>query len=218
MEAECLELVGRENLKNHRLYKSGHFEIQDLASQRICLLSDISSGQRVIDGCAGAGGKTLHLAALMNDIGSIYASDIELARMRQLSMRKNRAGIKIIKQIEQKTLLLKKGIADRLILDMPCSASGTIRRKPEIKWHLTKDRLNKMIDTQRSILKAHSLLLKKGGLLTYATCSVFKCEGEEQIKWFLNEHFNYRLIEEKRFYPHIDDTDGFYMATLKRLS
>ncbi len=212
----CLELPGRQNLQHHKLYKSGHFEIHDLASQAVCNMSQVEKGLTVVDGCAGAGGKTLHLSALMQNTGKIYASDIELYRMKQLKLRSQRARAHNIDQIKQSVLREKKEFADRVILDMPCSASGTIRRKPEIKWHLTANRLNKVIQIQRDILEKHANLLKIDGLLTYATCSVFKCEGEEQVQWFLQGHDNYSLVEEKRFFPHIDDADGFYIAVMKR--
>ena len=212
-----VELSNKENLKNNDLYKYGHFEVQDYASQKVCTMSSIEPGMIVVDACAGAGGKALHAGALMQNKGTIYAADIHLKRMNQLGTRARRGGVRNIDRMEQSDLLKKNSFADRLLLDMPCSSTGTFRRKPELKWHLTQDRLQKFVNLQQTILEDHMHLLKVGGLLTYATCSFFKKEGEEQIRWFLDRNDRFELVKEQRFFPHTHNSDGFYVAVLKKI-
>ncbi|MCP4120392.1 MAG: RsmB/NOP family class I SAM-dependent RNA methyltransferase [Bacteroidetes bacterium] len=211
---DAMLMKGKHKLTNNPLYTKGHFEFQDIASQQVAIYSDVEPGMLVIDACAGAGGKSLQLSALMQNEGKLLASDKYPERLKQLEFRAERAGVRNVRLIGQVGLLDYKGQADRVILDVPCSASGTIQRKPEIKWNVTRTSLNELLDVQASILQTYSSLIKSDGLITYATCSVFRCEGEEQVSKFLENNPEFKLIKEKRFYPETDHSDGFYIAVL----
>ncbi|MCB0501174.1 MAG: RsmB/NOP family class I SAM-dependent RNA methyltransferase [Bacteroidetes bacterium] len=213
---KSLCLINRENLKNHPLYLKGYFEIQDWASQQVALNANIHEGQLVVDACAGAGGKSLHLAALLQKTGRIIASDFNAHRLKQLQYRMKRAQAHDIEILAYDQLKQFKGKVDRLILDVPCSATGTIRRKPEIKWNVTEKIFKSYITAQQEILIQQAVLVAPEGLLIYATCSIFKAESEDQIQWFLSQNSNFELMEEHRFLPHLNQCDGFYIGILKR--
>ena len=217
-DSHAFELLERKKLANHNLYKKGYFEFQDLASQHVGIMADVVPGMTVVDACAGAGGKTLHLAALMKNRGILYCADKYPRRMEQLTYRYKRAGVKIVRRVEMDSLTELAGKADRVILDAPCSATGTIGRKPEIKWRVTHKDLKRIIDVQKEILETNCMLVKPGGKLIFATCSVFKCEGEERVAEFLSGHSEFELAAERRFYPAVDRSDGFYIAVMNRLS
>ncbi len=216
--SDALVLTNRENIRHHKLYRKGHFEIQDYASQQLAYFADLQPNNLIIDACAGAGGKTLHLAALKRDGGRLIASDFEYDRMKQLRFRMERAKAKEIEIIKFDQLKTFENNVDRLILDAPCTATGTIRRKAEIKWNLQPKTLQKYIDIQQKILTEQSTLVKIGGLIIYATCSIFKSESEDQVKWFLENNPNFELVREQRFFPHKDDCDGFYIGVLRKNS
>lgn len=213
---DALVLPGREPLMRHRLYEAGHFEFQDLASQHVAAGSDIRPGMAVADACAGAGGKALHAAALMNNEGVVYASDRFAHRLKQLRFRAERAGATCIDVIDEATMASLKGAVQRLLLDVPCTATGTIWRKPEIKWQATPAMLENLLGTQREILDRYAPIVAPGGLLTYATCSILKAEGEDQAGRFLAGHPEFSLASEQRLLPNTHRTDGFYIAVLRR--
>ncbi len=214
----ALVLRKRMNIFSSTHFKSGLFEIQDASSQQVAMMLDVEPTMRVIDACAGAGGKTLHLAALMENKGKIIAMDTEQWKLDELQKRAKRAGAqnietkvidsnKVIKRLEES--------ADRLLLDVPCSGLGVLKRNPDAKWKLKPNFIESIKDTQRTILKMYSQMLKKGGKMVYATCSILPSESEEQIQWFLEEEKgNFELLEEKRISPTKSGFDGFYMACL----
>ncbi len=214
----ALVLRRRMNIFSSTHFKSGLFEIQDASSQQVAMMLDVEPTMRVIDACAGAGGKTLHLAALMENKGKIIAMDTEQWKLDELQKRAKRAGAQ---NIETKVIDSNKAVkrlqesADRLLLDVPCSGLGVLRRNPDAKWKLKPSFIESIKDTQRTILKTYSQMLKKGGKMVYATCSILPSESEEQIKWFLEEEKgNFELLEEKRISPTKSGFDGFYMACL----
>jgi 16S rRNA (cytosine967-C5)-methyltransferase len=213
---DAIALKGRARLSDHLLYRNGAFEFQDLASQHVAPMAQVAEGMTVVDACAGAGGKSLHLAALMNNTGRLVVSDKISRRMEQLHYRKNRAGVRNIEVIDYNELGTLAGMADRVILDAPCTATGTIRRKPELKWYVREEDLVKLTAVQRSLLERWSALLKPSGKLVYATCSVFKSEGEVMIRNFLEAHKGFTLEKERRFLPAVDGTDAFYIAVLSK--
>ena len=218
---DALRLNDRKNLFSSPLFKEGCFEIQDAGSQWIARMLDVSPGQRVIDACAGAGGKALHLAALMQNKGHLIAMDIEDWKLNELKKRARRAGAHNIetKLIEgTKTIKRLNNTADRLLLDVPCSGLGVLRRNPDAKWKIQPDFLEKLCQTQREILQGYSGMLKKGGKMVYATCSILPSENENQIKWFLEQQKGaFELLEEKHCLPSREGYDGFYMALLKKV-
>ncbi len=217
---DALRLKERKNLFGSPLFKDGCFEIQDAGSQWIARMLDIGTGQRVIDACAGAGGKSLHIAAMMQNKGHLIAMDIEDWKLNELKKRARRAGAHNIETrlIEgTKTIKRLSETADRLLLDVPCSGLGVLRRNPDAKWKIQPDFLDKVCQTQREILMSYSGMLKKGGKMVYATCSILPSENENQVKWFLEQQKGgFELLEEKHCRPSTEGYDGFYMALLKK--
>lgn len=225
VQAQAMELPNavlvpkRQKLTALPSYERGYFEIQDASSQQVAPFLGVEKGMTVVDACAGAGGKSLHLAALMENQGKITALDVEEEKLDQLYTRAKRAAISIIKTktITAPSVIEKLyGTADRLLLDVPCSGLGTLKRSPHIKWRLTPDFLEKIKLTQQEILQKYSPICKKGGRLVYATCSILPSENQEQVKSFLASEAgtNFKLINEKQILPN-EGFDGFYMALLE---
>ncbi|AFK03041.1 Fmu (Sun) domain protein [Emticicia oligotrophica DSM 17448] len=215
---DALVLPKRANVFSTELFKKGFFEVQDAGSQLIAEYLDVQAGMRVIDACAGAGGKTLHLATLMENKGRIIAMDVEDYKLQELQRRAKRNGIGNVETrlIEAKTIKRQRETADRLLLDVPCSGLGVLRRNPDAKWKLKKDFLEKIKQTQAEIITNYSKMLKKGGKMVYATCSILPSESEEQVKKFLAQNPDFNFISEKRTSPAKDGFDGFYMALIER--
>jgi len=216
-----LVLRERKNVFATESFKSGFFEVQDGASQQAAPLLNVSPGDRVIDGCAGAGGKTLHLAALMKNKGKIIAMDIYQKKLDELRRRCTRAGVDIV---ETKIIDSNKAVkrlsksADRVLLDVPCTGLGVLRRNPDSKWKLTLEELTRLEKIQAEILSDYSEMLKVGGRLVYATCSILPCENREQIDRFINAQAGaWQLLEDKTYWPDATNFDGFYTAALERL-
>jgi 16S rRNA (cytosine967-C5)-methyltransferase len=216
---DALVLEERQNVFGTKAFKDGLFEVQDAASQLIAPFMKIDPGMRVIDACAGAGGKSLHLAALMKNKGRIIAMDIEQWKLDELVKRARRAGVSNLEPrfIESsKTIKRLENSADRLLLDVPCSGLGVLRRNPDAKWKLSLEFIDKVKELQQHILNDYCLMLKPGGLMVYSTCSIMASENEKQVKVFLEKRGDqFELLEEKRTWPS-DGFDGFYMALLKR--
>ncbi|MCW1921535.1 RsmB/NOP family class I SAM-dependent RNA methyltransferase [Luteolibacter arcticus] len=198
------------------LVAEGFVEIQDAGSQRIAPLLDLEPGMRVIDACAGAGGKALHLAALMQGRGEIVAMDISTSKLSELRRRATRAGTRIIRTDSWREDTLKRyaGWADRVLIDAPCSGLGTLRRQPDLKWRLTAASLEKTKRLQRRMLDHYPELLRPGGKFVYATCSVLGSENGGQLR-NLTERDPRRTIEEELIVsPAETGWDGFYAARL----
>lgn len=219
---DCIALVERKNVFTTECFKKGFFEVQDAASQRIAALLDPQSGDRVVDACAGAGGKSLHLAARMKNKGKIISMDIHEWKLGELKKRAARGGVDIIetKVIEtNKTIKRLENSFDKILLDVPCSGMGVIRRNPDTKWKLSQEEIDRMVILQREIIRDYSKMAKPKAVMVYATCSILHRENEEQVKWFLTETEEgktWKLVEEMRLWPHKDGFDGFYAAKLER--
>jgi 16S rRNA (cytosine967-C5)-methyltransferase len=166
---------------------------------------NVQPGMRVVDACAGAGGKTLHLAALMKNKGRIIALDVKENKLLELKKRATRADVRIVetRTIDSSKVVKRlKDTADRLLLDVPCTGLGVLRRNPDSKWKLNLEELERVKAIQRDILSSFPEMTKVGGKMVYATCSILPSEGEEQIKWFLNQHKDkWNLLGEKRYSP-----------------
>lgn len=201
-------------------FKDGWFEMQDYSSQFVAPFLDVKPGMRVGDGCAGNGGKTLHLAALMQNKGKIVAMDISPKKLDELRVRCTRNGADLVetKQIDaRKPDKRLEESFDRLLLDVPCSGTGVIKRNPDIRWRLIPDELQQLIREQKAILEANASFVKAGGKLVYATCSILPSEGENQVRDFLKTHDeDWELEEELRVDPVSSPGDGFYMARMKK--
>ena len=174
---------------------------------------------RVIDACAGGGGKTLHLAALMKNKGRIIAMDTEAWKLDELKKRARRAGVGNIEPrvIESsKTIKRLENSADRLLLDVPCSGLGVIKRNPDAKWKLTPEFMERVKELQQHILADYSTMLKTNGLMVYSTCSLLPSENEKQVEKFLESRKDkFELLEQKWLKPS-EGFDGFYMALIQR--
>lgn len=217
---DALLLPSRTNVIRLGSFRKGLYEVQDAASQRIAPFLQVESGMTVIDACAGAGGKSLHLAALMGDAGRIISMDIEGWKLEEVKKRASRAGIKCIETEfirGKKTIKYWGGKADRLLLDAPCSGLGVLRRHPDTKWKLTKDSYDEVRETQEEILDTYCKMVKPGGKMVYATCSLMPGENENQVAEFLSCHDEFELEEQIRTWPS-EGWDGFFMARFKRKS
>ncbi len=214
----ALRLASRKNLTSSESYRQGLFEIQDAGSQLIADFVKALPGEQILDGCAGAGGKSLSLAQNMNNDGQIIATDISWKKLTELELRAQRNGITIIKTERLKTFETGKykEWADKILLDVPCSGSGVLRRNPDTKWKLKPAFLEDIKATQAAILDRNIQFLKPDGELIYATCSLFRSENEDQIRNFLSRNPEFELLEEKRISPAQTGFDGYYMARVKR--
>lgn len=208
----------RVNVFQLPAFREGLFEVQDAGSQLIAPFLQAEPGMRVIDACAGAGGKSLHLAALMQNKGKILSMDVEAYKLKELGRRSKRNGVSIIetRHIDTtKVIKRQASSADRLLLDVPCSGLGVLRRNPDAKWKLSPEFLNKVRQSQQEIISYYSNMLKPGGKMVYATCSILPSENQKQVEHFLSTHHNFSLEEEQTILPSAG-FDGFYMARLVR--
>ncbi len=218
---DALILEQRQNIFTRQQFKDGLFEVQDAGSQVIAPFLKPEPGMRVIDACAGAGGKTLQLAALMKNKGRIIAMDTEAWKLDELKKRARRAGVGNIepRAIESsKTIKRLENSADRLLLDVPCSGLGVIKRNPDAKWKLTPEFMERVKELQQHILVDYSTMLKKDGLMVYSTCSLLPSENEKQVELFLESRKDkFELMDQKWIKPS-EGFDGFYMALIKRFN
>lgn len=201
-------------------FETSLYVVQDEAAQLACLTLDPKEGEHVLDACSAPGGKTTYLAQLMNNKGDIDAWDIHEHRVKLVKDTAKKLGINIIfAKIHDATLYdtFCFDKYDKILLDVPCSGLGVIRKKPEIKWTRTEENIEELLKVQEQILDNCSRYLKSGGTLVYSTCTILKRENEEQIEKFLQNNKRFELVEEKKLYPHIDGTDGFYIAKLRKL-
>ena len=215
---DAVQLEEKKNVFLTSAFKEGFFEVQDASSQKIAELLDVKEGMRVVDACAGAGGKTLHIAALMKNKGQIIALDIYEWKLAELKRRAKRAGaFNIETRFIEDNKVIKRlhNTADRLLIDAPCSGLGVLKRNPDSKWKIDEDFINRIKTEQENILQNYSKILKKGGKMVYATCSILSSENGEQVRKFLAENTEFTLVKEENIMPS-DGYDGFYMALIER--
>ena len=207
---------GRKLVKSSEAYTSGTVEIQDLSSQLMTDLPQITSGVRILDYCAGGGGKTLAIASKTMNKADLVAYDINPNRLTNLKKRVIRAGanIKILKTLDLEEYKVR---CDVVFVDAPCSGSGIWRRDPEVKWTLSEKKLKKFQLDQAGILREASRFVKIGGVIVYAVCSLLPEEGETQIKEFLEVYKNFVGLEQSLLHPLVA-SDGFFRAVLKKVS
>lgn len=231
-----LRLQQRASIFRSKAFEDGLFEMQDEGSQLLSLLLEPRRSEMVVDFCAGAGGKSLHLGALMANSGSLYAFDVSAPRLERLTPRMRRAGLSNLRAItiaHERDARVQRlyGKIDRVLVDAPCSGTGTLRRNPDIKWRSID--LAALIETQRRILTAAAPLLKAGGRLVYATCSLLAEESENIVAEFLAANTGYtqvpvaEILQRRhvalemptpalRLLPHRHSTDGFYAAVIEK--
>ncbi|MGL4583766.1 MAG: RsmB/NOP family class I SAM-dependent RNA methyltransferase [Flavobacterium sp.] len=218
---DALILKERANVFMTDVFKQGFFEVQDASSQRVARLLDVQPGMRVVDTCAGAGGKTLHIASLMENKGQIIAMDIYESKQKQLKIRAKRNGaFNIEYRIIEGTKTIKKlhEKADRVLIDAPCSGLGVLKRNPDSKWKLRPEFVEEIKQVQEQVLQDYSKILKPGGKMVYATCSILPSENEHQIAKFLNSEAgkDFKLVEDHKILASESGFDGFYMALLQK--
>ncbi|MDP3533013.1 MAG: RsmB/NOP family class I SAM-dependent RNA methyltransferase [Alphaproteobacteria bacterium] len=216
-----IRLLKRINVTEIEIFKKGWIEIQDEGSQLVALSANPKTTDFVVDLCAGACGKTLAFSALMKNKGRIIATDIDARKLENGHKRIKRAGISNIqlKHLDpagEKWLKRQRGKVDIVLVDAPCTGTGTWRRNPDHKWRLKEDDLKELVIIQASLLNKAALLIKPKGVVVYATCSLLQEENEHQISQFLESHPEFMLEEESllKLDPFQDKTDGFFCARL----
>lgn len=230
---DALRLPGGTPAESWPEFEQGLFEVQDTGSQLACVALGVRPGEAVVDLCAGGGGKTLSLAAAMENRGRLIACDIDRSRMSRLPQRAARAGALAETRLldpgrEAEALADWQGIADAVLVDAPCSGTGTWRRNPEARWRLTPQALQRYARIQASVLRLGAALVRPGGRLTYVVCSLLDAEGADVIQAFLAETSGWSAADQSvgagtlrgpgiRLTPWHDGTDGFFFATLHRL-
>ena len=220
-QPDALVLKERANVFMNDAFKNGFFEVQDASSQLVAAFLDVKPGMRVVDTCAGAGGKTLHMASLMENKGQLIAMDLYESKLKQLKLRAKRNGAfnieyriidsnKVIKKLHEK--------ADRVLIDAPCSGLGVLKRNPDAKWKLQPEFIENIKKIQAEVLENYSKIVKPGGKLVYATCSILPSENELQVKQFLTTDSgkNFTFVKDAKLLAHQSGYDGFYMALLER--
>lgn len=217
---EAIRIVDKSVVFTTPAFHEGLYEVQDIGSQAIAPFLRVEPGMRVIDACCGTGGKTMHLAALMNNKGRLIALDIAAWKLEEVKKRARRAGVHTLEcRVIESTKTIKRlyDTADRVLLDVPCSGTGVLKRNPDAKWKLNEDYIKRLLQEQASILATYAPLVRKGGELVYATCSLLPEENEQQVQAFLSSCADqYALEEEKHILPS-QGGDGFYMARIRRL-
>jgi 16S rRNA (cytosine967-C5)-methyltransferase len=238
---EAVRLADKPALTQWPAYREGRIEVQDEGSQLIARLVQPRRGEMVVDFCAGAGGKTLALGALMRSSGRLYAFDINQRRLEGLGPRLKRSGLSNVHPVairSEADVRVKRlhGKCDRVLVDAPCSGSGTLRRNPDLKWRFDESEVARVNEVQRSVLAAAARLLKPGGRLVYATCSLLARENQQVVEEFVAANPGYRVVPAsgvlasqsivvdhwQRFapyfvmLPHLHATDGFFAAVIER--
>lgn len=218
---DALILTERANVFLTDAFKDGLFEVQDASSQLVAYFLDVQPGMRVVDTCAGAGGKTLHLASLMENKGQLIAMDLYESKLKQLKIRAKRNGaFNIEPRVIESTKTIKKlhEKADRVLIDAPCSGLGVLKRNPDSKWKLQPEFVDNIRKVQAEVLENYSKIVKPGGKLVYATCSVLPSENQEQIKHFLSTEIGkeFNFVKDQKVLASESGFDGFYMALLER--
>ena len=220
-QPDALVLKERANVFLTDAFKQGFFEVQDANSQLVAAFLDVKPGMRVVDTCAGAGGKTLHIASLMENKGQLIAMDLYESKLKQLKLRaKRNSAFNIEYRIIDSTKVIKKlhEKADRVLIDAPCSGLGVLKRNPDAKWKLQPEFIDNIRKVQSEVLENYSKIVKPGGKLVYATCSILPSENQEQVQRFLITEIGkqFQFVEDRKILASESGFDGFYMALLER--
>ncbi len=234
-----LRVQGKPALQRSKAFEQGLVEVQDEGSQLLALLLAPRRGEMVVDFCAGAGGKTLALGAMMRGSGRLYAFDVSQSRLDRLRPRLARSGLSnvypvAIRSERDDRVQRLAGKIDRVLVDAPCSGVGTLRRNPDLKWRIDAQQVQRLAQQQRAILRQAAALLKPGGRLVYATCSLLDIENDQVVQDFLRDHPSFGALDAGewwarqgfpgapaagpwlRLFPHLHATDGFFAALLER--
>ncbi len=229
-----LRFDGPYDFDRSKLYRKGKFVIQEEASALASILLDPKPGEVVVDLCAAPGGKTLHMAELMKNKGVIHAFDIDELRLKRMEELIEKCGVRIVKiykkDARKSVKILGKGIADKVLLDAPCTSDGTLMKNPELRWRIREDKIGELAELQYELLNVALDLLRPGGRVLYCTCSMFREENEEVVEKVLNERDDVKLVPLSGYYspgflegtirafPHRHKTIGFFYALLEKVS
>lgn len=218
---DALKLKERANVFQTDAFKNGHFEVQDASSQLVAEFLNVEPGMRVVDTCAGAGGKALHIATLMQNKGQVIALDIYGNKLNELKRRAKRNGVfNVETRAIESTKVIKKlyDKADRVLIDAPCSGLGVLRRNPDAKWKLQPEFIENIKKTQQDILQQYARIVKSGGQLVYATCSILPSENQDQVAEFLKSDIGkeFTFVKDHKVLSHTSGFDGFYMALIQK--
>ena len=230
---EAISIKGGKSVENNKVFNEGKITVQDESAMLVAPLLDIAPNETVLDLCSAPGGKTTHIAELLENTGKVLAFDLHENKLGLIEENCKRLGIENVKLKEMDATKIDVnliGIGDKILLDVPCSGLGIIKRKPEIKWNKTREDLKEIVKVQREIMENAWQYLKQGGTMVYSTCTLNKEENEQNIEWFLNKHKNCKL--EKVFIGNGDNLryengmltvlpneymDGFFIAKLKKI-
>jgi len=228
-----LKFEGPYDFDRSKLYRKGKFVIQEEAAALASILLDPKPGEVVVDLCAAPGGKTIHMAELMKNEGIIHAFDVDELRIKRMEEMISRCGVRIVriykKDARKAPRILGREIADKVMLDAPCTSDGTLMKNPELRWRIREEKIGDIAELQYQLLKTAVELLKPGGKVLYCTCSMFKEENEEVVKRILENRDDVELVPLKGYYsegfmkgtirafPHRHGTIGFFYALLKKL-
>lgn len=230
---EAIRIIKGKSIENNPLFKEGLVTVQDESAMLVAPSMDVEPNITVLDLCSAPGGKTTHISELMNDIGKVYAFDIHKDKLRLIMDNAKRLGITNIEYEVMDAAVCNnklKDLADRVLIDVPCSGLGIIRKKPEIKWTKDLKQINEIIKIQRDIMSNAALYVKKHGTLLYSTCTLNKKENEDNVKWFLHNFSDYKI--EHTFYGDAENIiytqfgtsilpnnymDGFFIAKFKKI-
>ncbi len=236
---EGIRFADKFPLNENPAFLEGLVEVQDEGSQLLCYLLSPKRREMVVDFCAGAGGKTLMLGALMGSTGRIYALDVSEKRLEKLGPRLKRSGLSNVNPQwiqNENDIRVKRlsGKIDRVLVDAPCSGLGTLRRNPDLKWRQSEKSLEELKEKQAAILAGASVLVKPGGRLVYSTCSILPEENQEIVSQFLESHPDFRLLDASSIFksqhidldtgkclelrPDLHGTDGFFAAAMERVA
>ena len=209
---------GNKRISELDEFKNGEISVQDESGQLVAFMLGPQKDEIILDMCAAPGSKTGHIAELMQNSGKIYALDLHEHRVKLLSEGMNRLGVSNVEALVKDATQLdfSEEMFDRILLDAPCSGLGVVRRKPDILRKITPDKIDGIMEDQRKLLESADKHLKKDGILVYSTCTINKNENEKQVSKFIEKHPNYSLLEEKVIFPYEYDSDGFYIAKLKK--
>ncbi|MFA6662357.1 MAG: 16S rRNA (cytosine(967)-C(5))-methyltransferase RsmB, partial [Bacilli bacterium] len=213
-------LIIKKTIVDNALQENGEIIIQDLSSQRVAEVCDPVPGSIVIDLCAAPGGKTAHMAALMNNTGTIYACDIYPKKIKKMKQNFKKWGIQNVKceiiDARRVTELVKNESFDYVLADLPCSGLGVMGHKSDLKYNITLDNIKEIIKLQREILESSYKLIKLNKYLIFSTCTINKAENEENVRWLLKEHPDLKIEYEQTILPFEYDSDGFYVCKIRK--
>lgn len=230
---EAISIKGGKSVENNKVFNEGKITVQDESAMLVAPLLDIAPNETILDLCSAPGGKTTHIAELLENTGKVLAFDLHENKLGLIEENCKRLGIENVKLKEMDATKIDVnliGVGDKILLDVPCSGLGIIKRKPEIKWNKTREDLKEIVKVQREIMENAWQYLKQGGTMVYSTCTLNKEENEQNIEWFLNKHKNCKL--EKVFIGNGDNLryengmltvlpneymDGFFIAKLKKI-